>query len=137
MSDFSPDDFLPDLVDLGADVLPDDVPVDPVDAGAITETETVSEFWFAEFDAVVPDVAELALPDPFQPEAQAGLVAAAGSLLARRGQAAEPSDGRPPTQTPAQRPSVLATLASAAGLADASASAVERLARLRAKRKGA
>jgi hypothetical protein len=136
MTDFF-DGFLPEL-DLAGETLPDpEAPMDVPGAESVVETEVITETWFAEVDSVVPEVAELALPDPFAAEAGIGAAAAIGGLLARRRkpQSEAPAPATRTPEPPGASPLNAETIAAAIELGRTSASLVDRLAKLAPRRR--
>lgn len=137
MTDFF-DGFQPEL-DLGGDTLSDlEAPADVAGAESIVETEVVTETWFAEFDTVVPEVPEVALPDPFSAEAAIGTATAfGGGLFARRRKPQAEAPAPAPEPPSASSPLNAETLTAAIELGQTSATLVDRLVKLARPRRKA
>jgi hypothetical protein len=138
MTDFF-DGLLPDL-DLDDEMLPEPgTPVDLPSSDSAVTTDVVSETWFAEFDAVVPDVGDVGLPDPFAPEIAMGAATVGGMLTRRRKSQAPAAKQAVPAAEPPSHSSPLdaQTIAAAIELGQSSASLLDRLLKLaRPGRKG-
>jgi hypothetical protein len=138
MTDFF-DGLLPDL-DVDGDMLPEPgAPVDLPSSDSLLTTDVVSETWFGEFDAVVPDMGDVALPDPFAPVTAMGAATVGGMLTRRRKPQARAAEQPTPAAEPPSPSSPLdaQTIAAAIELGETSASLLDRLLKLtRPGRKG-